>query len=107
MDGQQNFNDQGKITHADYDTNHNGKADRWEIFDSKESLTVVQFDIDSDSKPDQFQHFYPSGKLKKVEFDTNSNGQIDRWEFYNEDEKLNRIELDRNHDGKPDMIKQK
>ena len=46
------YHDDQSLKKAEYDTNNDGKADRWEIFDS-------------------------SGKLKKIQLDRNFDGKID------------------------------
>ena len=49
------YYDDQTLKKADYDTNGDGKADRWEIFDSTGKLTKIELDRNFDGKVDLTQ----------------------------------------------------
>jgi hypothetical protein len=125
------YDEAGRLTKLEYDSDRNGHPDMWAYMDGAR-LVRLEADENEDGKIDRWEYypaapgpgglkqppdrierstqhdgrvsrreFFESGLLVRVEEDTNGDGAVDKWERYSGGS-LTRLELDTGARGKPD-----
>jgi len=94
-----------QLVYKEYDTNGDGKIDRWIwLYNGFEQKVIM--DLNYDGVPDaEYRYFVTDdGSIPQFQqFDTNFDGKYDDF-YYFENGKLVRQEIDSNFDGKVDII---
>lgn len=95
----------GQTTYKEYDTNGDGKVDRWIwLYNGFEQKVLM--DLNYDGIPDAEYRYAITeyGSIPQFQqFDTNFDGKFDDF-YYFENGKLVRQEIDSNYDGRVDII---
>jgi EF hand domain-containing protein len=85
---------------SEFDTNKDGKIDRWEEYDAAGRLVKLATSRVGD-RPDKWITFDQNGLPTRIEYDTNGNGRVDRTELL-EAGQIVRVEIDADGDGRVD-----
>lgn len=67
----------GVVQSVESDTNGDGKVDRWEIY-SDGKLKEIASDNDGNGRAEQWEHYSSSGELTLIEYDLDGDGKPDR-----------------------------
>jgi hypothetical protein len=65
-----------------WDLNGDGKADKWNVYDSMGRLVESSEDRNADGKPDCWLTFDPPDVLHAARYDQDVDGRMDYWEIY-------------------------
>jgi hypothetical protein len=75
---------------------------------SEEGLVLVEIDLNSDGRPDVFNHYRERSQatrlLVRKDVDLNWDGKVDITSFYDDTARLVREEMDNDFDGKVDIV---
>ncbi len=91
----------GKLQLLKYDSNEDGKIDRWEYYGPNQQLEKVGFSRSGDGKEDAWSFPGPGGSTERIEISTHRDGKVTRTEHY-KDGRIASAEEDVDGDGKID-----
>lgn len=94
----------GRLERLLQDRNGDDRADVVTLFDDEGRPSVTEIDSDGDGVVDRWERYSPTGGLAKVETSRRKRGAPDVWEELDEDGRVVRREIDDDGDGTPDRV---